>query len=171
LPFSPQSSCYPGGVAQLLTPAQPFYFIQTARQVWMIWETDHQVRRVYMTDRHSENVTPSWYGESIGHYEGGDTLVIDTIGLQTKTSYLDWFRTPHTEKLHVVERFKLSADGKTLEALVKVEDADTFNEPMYMTRRWNKVPNQLLEMVCAENERGQFGNNLFPIPSAEKPDF
>ncbi len=166
------AACYPGGVPeQLLTPAQPFYFIQTPKQVWMIWETDHMVRRIYMTDQHSETVKPSWFGELIGHYENGDTLVIDTIGLQAKNSYLDWFRTPHTEKLHVVERFKLSADGKTLEALVKVEDPDTFNEPLYMVRRWNKVPNQLLEMVCAENNGDHFGKNLFPVPQADKPDF
>jgi hypothetical protein len=172
LPFSAQQACYPGGVPeQLLTPAQPFYFIQTPRQVWMIWETDHMVRRIYMTDRHSEAVKPSWFGESIGRYENGDTLVVDTIGLQAKSSYLDWFRTPHTEKLHVVERFKLSADGKMLEALVKVEDPDTFNEPLYMVRRWNKVPNQLLEMVCAENNADHFGENLFPVPRAHKPDF
>src|SRR6266704_6714158 len=106
LPFSAQSACYPGGVPeQLLTPAEPFYFIQTPKEVWMIWETDHMVRRVYMVDQHSENVKPSWFGESIGHYENGDTLVIDTIGLQTNNSYLDWVRTPHTEKLHVIERF------------------------------------------------------------------
>src|SRR3954451_19025540 len=110
LPFSAQQSCYPGGVPeQLLTPAQPFYFIQTPDEVWMIWESDHMVRRIYMTDKHSEVIEPSWFGESIGHYEGGDTLVVDTIGLQAKYSYLDWFRTPHTERLHVVERFKLSA--------------------------------------------------------------
>ena len=172
LAFSAQSACYPGGVPeQLLTPALPFYFIQTPKQVWMIWETDHMVRRIYMADQHSENVKPSWFGESIGHYENGDTLVIDTIGLQAKNSYLDWFRTPHTEKLHVVERFKLSADGKILEALVKVEDPDTLNEPLYMTRRWNKVPNQFLEVVCAENNGDHFGKNLFPIPHADTPDF
>jgi hypothetical protein len=172
LPFSAQQSCYPGGVPeQLLTPAQPFYFIQTPKQVWMIWETDHMVRRIYMTDRHSETVKPSWFGESIGHYEADGTLVVDTIGLQTRNSYLDWFRTPHTDKLHVVERFKLAADGRTLEVLVKVEDPDTFNEPLYMMRRWRKVPNQLLEMVCAENNGDHFGRNLFPIPRAGKPDF
>jgi hypothetical protein len=92
LPFSAQQSCYPGGVPeQLLTPAQPFYFIQTPKQVWMIWETDHMVRRIYMADRHSETVKPSWFGESIGRYENGDTLVVDTIGLQAKNSYLDGF--------------------------------------------------------------------------------
>jgi hypothetical protein len=172
LPFSAQSNCYPGGVPeQLLTPAQPFYFIQTPKEVWMVWESDHQVRRIYLTDQHSESVRPSWFGESIGRYEGGDTLVVDTIGLQAHNSYLDWFRTPHTEKMHVIERFKLSADGKTLDALVKVEDPDTFNEPLYLGRRWRKVPNLLHEMVCAENNRDYFGLNLFPIPQADTSDF
>ena len=168
LPFSAQSACYPGGVPeQLLTPAEPFYFIQTPKEVWMIWQTDHAVRRIYMTDQHSEALAPSWFGESIGRYEGGDTLVVDTIGLQAHNSYLDWFRTPHTEKLHVIERFKVSADGKALDALVKVEDPDTFNEPLYMARRWRKVA----EMVCAENNSDHFGKNLFPVPHADTPDF
>ena len=172
LPFSAQSACYPGGVPeQLLTPALPFYFIQTPQEVRMIWQTDQIVRRISMTDKHSENVKPSWLGESIGGYENGDTLVVDTIGLQTENSYLDWFRTPHSEKLHVVERLKLSTDGKALEALVKVEDPDTFNEPLFMVRRWNKVPSQPLETVCAENNSDHFGKNLFPIPHASKPDF
>ena len=48
---------------------------------------------------------------------------VDTVGLSTKMSFLDMFRTPHSEKLHVTERFKLTADGKFLEVLVKVEDA------------------------------------------------
>ncbi len=172
LPFSAQSTCYPGGVPeQLLTPAEPLYFVQTPRQVWMIWQTDHLVRRIYLTDQHSKTVRPSWFGESIGHYEGGDTLVIDTIGLQAHNSYLDWFRTPHTEKLHVSERLKLSADGTALEALVRVEDPDTFNEPLNMVRRWRRVPNPLYEMVCGENNRDYFGMNLFPIPHADTPDF
>src|SRR5947207_1176943 len=172
VPFAAQARCYPGGVpGQLLYPAEPFYFIQTPQEVWMVWQRDHMVRRVYMTDKHSPNVKPTWFGESIGHYESGDTLVIDTIGLQTKNSYINNFRTPHSEKLHVVERLKLSADKKTLDALVKVEDPDTFNEPLYMTMRWRKVDNPLLETVCAEDNVDYFHQNLFPMPQAEKPDF
>jgi hypothetical protein len=170
LPFVAQSTCHPGGVpGQLLTPAEPFYFIQTPKEVWMIWQRDHMVRRVYLTDQHSENVKPSWFGESIGHYEGGDTLVVDTIGLSTRNSFLDWYRTPHTEKEHVVERFRLSGD--TLEAVVTVEDADTFNQPLHMMQRWRRVNNQLLETVCAENNGDHFNKNLFPIPQSDKPDF
>jgi hypothetical protein len=97
--------------------------------------------------------------------------VIDTIGLSTKTSYIDNWRTPHTEKLHVIERLTLSGDGRTLDALVKVEDPDTFNEPLYLVQRWRKVPNPLEESVCAENTDDFFYKNLVPIPQAEGPDF
>jgi hypothetical protein len=172
VPFTAQGRCYPGGVpGQLLYPAEPFYFIQTPKEVWMIWQRDHMVRRVYLTDKHSADVKPSWFGESIGHYENGDTLVVDTIGLSTKTSYIDNFRTPHSVKEHVVERFKPSADGKSLEATVTVDDPDTFNEPLHLQQAWRKVNNPLLETACAENNEDYFHQNLFPIPEADKPDF
>jgi hypothetical protein len=172
VPFAAQARCYPGGVpGQLLYPAEPMYYIQTPKEVWMIWQRDHMVRRIFLTDKHSANPKPTWFGESIGHYENGDTLVIDTIGLSTKNSYIDNFRTPHTEKLHVVERLKIAADGKSLEALVRVEDPDTFNEPLYMTQRWRKVDNPLLETVCAEDNVDYFNQNLFPMPEAKTPDF
>jgi len=172
LPFSAQGRCYPGGVpGQLLYPAEPFYFIQTPNEVWMIWQRDHMVRRIFLTERHSGNVKPSWFGESIGHYENGDTLVIDTIGLQTKNSFIDNYRTPHTEQEHVVERYKVEADGRMLEAAVMVEDPGAFNEPLHMIKRWRKVNNDLRETVCAENNGDRFEKNLFPIPHADAPDF
>jgi hypothetical protein len=171
VPFAAQARCWPGGVpGQLLYPAEPFYFIQTPTQVWMIWQRDHMVRRIYLTDKHSESVKPSWFGESIGRYENGE-LVVDTIGLATRNSYIDNFRTPHTEKEHVVERFKVSADGKMLEASVVVDDPGTFNEPLHMVQRWRKVQNALLETVCAENNVDIFHQNLFPMPEAETADF
>jgi len=131
LPFAAQGRCWPGGVPGQLLFLQPVYFLQTPKQVWMIWERDHLVRRIYLTDKHSKNVKPSWFGESVGHYEGADTLVVDTIGLAAgKYHYIDSFRTPHTDKLHVVERFTISRDGRTLTAIVTVEDPDTFNGPL-----------------------------------------
>jgi hypothetical protein len=66
---------------------------------------------------------------------------------------------------------KVVDDGRFLEAMVKVEDPDTFNEPLYMVQRWRKVPNPLYETVCAENNVDYFYNNLFPIPTAAKADF
>jgi hypothetical protein len=170
--FTAQGRCYPGGVpGQLLYPAEPFYFIQTPKEVWMIWQRDHLVRRVFLTATHSEDVKPSWFGESIGHYENGDTLVVDTIGLSTQTSFIDNYRTPHTTKEHVVERFKVAADGKALEAQVTVDDPDAFNEPLHLRQGWRKVDNPMLETACAENNEDYFHQNLFPIPEADKPDF
>jgi hypothetical protein len=172
LPFMAQSACYPGGIpGQLITPAEPFYFIQKPEEVWMIWQRDHMVRRIYLTGRHSETVKPSWFGESIGHYESDGTLVVDTIGLSEQKSYLDMYRTPHTEKEHVVERYRLIDNGNRLEVVVMVEDPDAFNEPLYMVQRWRKVRNALLETVCAENNADHFGKNLFPVPQADAPDF
>jgi hypothetical protein len=172
VPFAAQARCWPGGVpGQLLFPFEPLYFIQTPKEVWMIWQRDHMVRRVFLTDKHSPNVKTSWFGESIGHYENGDTLVVDTIGLSTRNSYIDNFRTPHTEKLHVVERFTVSPDGKNLSAIATVEDPETFNAPLSMKQRWFKVNNPMAETVCAENNEDFFHQNLFPMPEAKSADF
>jgi hypothetical protein len=172
IPFTAQSRCWPGGVpGQLLYPFEPFYAIQTPNEVWMIWQRDHMVRRIFLNAKHSAKPKPSWFGESIGHYESGDTLVVDTIGLSTQKSYIDNFRTPHSEKLHVVERFTIGKDQKSLSALVTVEDPETFNGPITLTKRWFRVDLPIIETVCSENNSDFFNQNLFPIPEAGKPDF
>ena len=92
----PHASCWPVGVPGfLLRPmTQAMYFVQAPKVVVMILSSKQEVRHVYLTDRHSQNVKPSWYGESIGHYEG-DTLVVDTTGIDDRT-WVDEFgrRTP-----------------------------------------------------------------------------
>src|SRR5262245_32665523 len=125
--YTPHSSCTPAGVPAFhLYGFQPMYFIQTPKVVVMIFSGDKQVRRVPLDVPHSANPKPSWYGESVGRYEG-DTLVVDTIGQNNKT-FVDNYRTPHTEKLHVVERWGLIDGGKMLEVNVRIEDPDTFKE-------------------------------------------
>src|SRR5215471_1509704 len=120
MPFLATSRCYPGSVpGQLLWTTEPMFFVQTPKTVYMVWQRDSLTRRIHLTDKHSEYVKPSWFGESIGRYENGE-LVVDTIGLSPKMTFIDMFRTPHTEKLRVTERFKLTADEKFLEVLVKV---------------------------------------------------
>ena len=172
VPFLAQSRCWPGGVpGQLIYPFEPLYFVQTPDEVWMIWQRDHMVRRVFLNRAHSPDVKPSWFGESVGHYENGNTLVVDTIGLSTKLSFIDNFRTPHSEKLHVEERFTLAPDGNTLTAIARAEDPDAYNAPITMMRQWFKVKDPMAETVCAENNGDQFHQNLYPIPQAAKSDF
>jgi len=170
--YTPKERCWPIGVpAWLLYPVTPIYFLQTPKIVTMIWQEDHMFRHVYLTDKHSANVRPSWFGESIGHYENGDTLVIDTIGLNTRT-FVDQFRTPHSGQLHVVERYRLIEDGKAIEATATVEDPGAFTtvwRGMQHYRRVEQGPMQ--ENVCAENNSGFFELAAEPIPTAETPDF
>ena len=166
--FTPQSSCVPAGVPFFMGYGgpDPLVFLQTARQVWIAWREDNQTRRIYMDAPHSANVKPSWYGESVGHYEG-DTLVVDTIGLNDKT-VVDVYRTPHSDKLHVVERWRLIEGGKMLQAIFTVEDPDAFYEPWSGMRRYRRVTQEPYEKICAENNTNLFD---YHIPVAEKPDF
>jgi hypothetical protein len=167
--YSPSQSCMPAGVPAFLGLGgnnNPYWFLQTPKEVWIMRAADSQVRRVYLDVPHSANPKPSWYGESVGHYEG-DTLVIDTIGLNAKT-YVDNYRTPHTEKLHVIERWRIADDGKAMEATVTVDDPDTYYQPWSGTRRYRRANQQYVEDICAENNQHLFD---YKIPVASKADF
>jgi hypothetical protein len=136
----------------------------------MIWQDDHQVRHVYLNVPHSAQVKPSWFGESVGHYEG-DTLVVDTIGMNDQT-YVDNYRTPHTDRLHVVERFHMIEGGKTLEVNVHVEDPGAFITPWNAIQRYRRVEQgPILESFCAENNANYFNQDVESMPEADKPDF
>jgi len=165
--FTARSSCMPAGVPAFVTyPVRPVYFIQTSRQVVMIYSGDAQVRRIYLDVPHSENPQTSWYGESVGHYEG-DTLVIDTVAQNDKT-FVDYYRTPHSTKLHVVERWRLIDNGEKLEVTYTMDDPDAFNQPWSAVRQYRRVQQPMLEEVCAENNEHLFN---YHIPAADKPDF
>jgi hypothetical protein len=175
IPFVATSLCWPGGVpAQLLVPTA-VYFIQKPGEVWMIWERDHLVRHVYLDQKHSAHPKPSWFGESVGHYENGDTLVIDSIGfVEHKYSFVDNYRTPHTKDLHTVERWKITEGrngGKIIEVSFTVDDPGAFNMPWGGMMRYRQNKNLMTEFSCAENNTNYFGAEKYPMPQADKPDF
>jgi hypothetical protein len=187
----PHASCWPVGVPGfLLRPmTEPMYFVQTPKEVVMILSSKQEIRHIYLTDKHSPNVKPSWYGESIGRYEG-DTLVVDTIGIDDRT-WVDGFGTPHTKQLHVIERFHLTEGGKVLEANVHIEDPGAFTMPWNGIQRFRqyeaavrkvgveRIPQlastpegPLQEMVCADNPNSFLpGTGGRPIPQTVVPDF
>jgi hypothetical protein len=170
--YTPKERCWPIGVpGWLLYPVTPVFFLQTPQMVTLIWQEDHMVRHIYLTDKHSANVKASWFGESIGHYENGDTLVVDTIGLNTRT-FVDQFRTPHSDKLHVVERFRLIDDGKAIEAIATVDDPGAYTTTWRAMQRYRRVEQgPMVENACAENNEGFFERAVEPIPTAAKSDF
>ena len=82
--------------------------LQQPDRITILYPYDHEVRHVRMNEPHSAQLSPSWYGESVGHYEG-DTLVVDTVGIKVERPFamVDMYGTPYTEALHVVERYRL----------------------------------------------------------------
>jgi hypothetical protein len=170
--FEARASCRPGGVPGFLVMGRvnPLYFVQTPKEVLMINEGGPEIRRIRMSVPHSAHPVPSPYGESVGHYEGGDTLVVDTIGLSDRT-FVDNYRTPHTNQLHVVERFRLSDNGKTLQVAISVDDPGAFNMPWSARQTYRRTHEEpISETICAENNIVLDGS-VSPIPRADKADF
>jgi hypothetical protein len=117
-------------------------------------------------------------GESVGHYENGDTLVVDTVGLDDSTP-IDRYRTPHTKQLHVIERYRLMPGGKKIQVVFSVEDPGTFNMPWkgrveFAPGRGDRSGGPWVESICADNPHDYFADKIpsaVSIPTAEKADF
>jgi len=103
---TPSNQCWPGGVPYVFWDFLLQIF-QRPDHILMIYRQGHELRHVRMNEPHPAQVTPSWYGDSVGHYEG-DTLVIDTVGIKVGPfAMADMYGTPHSPALHVVERYRL----------------------------------------------------------------
>jgi len=178
-----------GAVAFLIrSGVQPYFFVQAPDRVLILSQEDHQFRRIYLAGGHSRNAKSSLSGESIGHYEG-DELVVDTIGIAA-TAPVDKFFTPHTDQIHLIERFRLASGGDRIEVRVHIEDPGAFTvpwngrilyqrvEPGHAERVFPPGVNSgatqagpLLEKSCAENPFSYFGSDSPPVPRADRPDF
>jgi len=150
--LNPINQCRPSGV--------PFIFynlgmemLQKPNSITMLYVFNHEVRQVRLNQTHPAQLTPSWFGDSVGHYEG-DTLVIDTVGIKTGPyTMVDQFGTPHTDKLHVVERYRLidyEAANRILERGAK-ENATTFRNDSGVVPDLNARGNNLQLDITVED--------------------
>jgi len=196
---TPSSQCWPQPVPYIF-----WTFItqvaQTPDKVTFLYaDPGILFRQVRLNQPHPARVTPSWDGDSVGHFED-DTLVIDTVGIKTDRPYamVDWFGTPYTGALHVVERYRLldyadvkdalerdakennrvmgfSVDrnyrGKHLQLQFTVEDEGAFTTPWTATTTYlpSLVPWE--EWICAENIHEYHNHRDADVPRADKPDF
>jgi hypothetical protein len=148
----PGSRCMPAGWPRIISAPYPFEIIQTPMMIIFYHEMGNVFRRVWTDGRqHPEDLDPTWYGHSIGWWEG-DTLVIDTVGINDKQ-----FLTPagdvKSEALHTVERWTLAEDRKTLQFDLTVDDPEVFTAPWTAKRLFHKTTDEVMEYVCAENNR------------------
>jgi hypothetical protein len=146
---NPSNSCLPGDIFLV----SPFIYkiIQTPAVMAILWEGNPPgVLQIFLDGRrHPKNPFPTWMGHSVGRWEG-DTLVVDTVGFND----LSWARLyPHTEKLHVVQRYHRPDLGH-LDKDVTVEDTGTFAKPWKIHDTWDLAPTEeVQEYVCNENEK------------------
>jgi len=194
---SPANQCWP--------EPGPFIYknfalemFQKPDEITLIYDQDHEVRHVRLNQQHPKNLKPSWYGDSIGHYEGNDTLVVDTVGIKTDRPYamIDLYGTPYTGALHMIERYRLidydeakdgierdkkenmrvagrldpEYRGKYLQVLYTVEDAGVFTTAWSATATFGKGDPEWPETVCAENPHVYYDKDE-TVPEAKKPDF
>jgi hypothetical protein len=181
--YPPWSLCWPTGVPLALNMAEPVQFLQTPDQVTILYQRGMQMRRIYLNRAHPANPKPSWYGDSVGHYENGDTLVVDTIAQDTR-SIVDRFGSPRSDAMRVVERYTIAPDRKRLTIAFTVDDPKTFTTPwsaytayVPVAARAGGAPDafardseRIAEVACAENNRDAAGGD-FRIPVDDTPDF
>ncbi len=164
-----QTLCMPPGVPHILNLFDDMKVLQEPHQVTFMYSRDHHVRHVYLNQPHAENLGHSWWGESIGHYEG-DTLVVDTIGLMDGAE-TDRFGTPHSDRMHVVEHYRMSDDGSILEVELTIEDHGAFAMPWKARADYERNDWMWLETICAENHRQSWPGREMQIPTDYSPDF
>jgi hypothetical protein len=156
------------GVPYILELNLRAQIIDDDKQIVFLYEQLMDHRFVRLNATHSANLQPSWYGDSVGHWEG-DTLVEDTIGLNNRT-WVDGFGTPHTDEIHVVERSHLQSPD-TLEVLFTVEDPGAFTMPWSAIATYRKdrsTSEPYVEIACAENNLDDSAAALYPIPTGSR---
>ena len=194
---SPANQCWPEPVPYIFKTFG-MEMLQENDQVTFLYDEGPDVRRVRLNQSHPARVAPSWYGDSVGHYEG-DTLVIDTVGTRTDRPYpmLDLYGTPYTRSLHVVERYRLityeeaqdglkreatenrriagdldpNYRGKFLQVTFTVEDEGVFTTPWSATITYRPGREPFSEAVCAENQHEYYNNGDSNVPKADRLDF
>jgi hypothetical protein len=125
--LDPSYFCFPPGAARSMIMPFAFEIVERPNVVYMLFELNSGTRRIYLDGRgHPEEANPAWMGHSIGKWEG-DTLVVDTVGLREET-WLDRVGTPHSDALHIVERFR-RLNRNTLEVEFRFEDLKAFTKP------------------------------------------
>jgi hypothetical protein len=159
------SLCLPQGIPYMLHAAVdgPVQILETPGQVTLISTAYNEMWFIYLNQKHpaKDDLEPTYHGDSVGHWQG-DTLVVDTIGLTTKTT-LDQVGMPHSEDLHVITRIRRT-DGETLEMLVTVDDPRTFSKPWSRLQIYKKSPDdaRVEESVC-ENQRNGVDANGYQL--------
>src|SRR3984893_10348626 len=162
----------PTGIPRLLLFPQPFEILQTPERVFMFFERHHAWRQIWTDGRgHPKDLAATWMGDSVGKWEG-DTFVVDTVGLNEK-SWLDFYGDPHSEDIHLVERYK-RVDHNTMSLQLVVEDPKAYTATWtgdiksYKLLTGKKA--YMEELFCIPEEEDSFTNRIRMPAVGQKPN-
>lgn len=168
--YDPEGYCIPPGGPRLFTTPYPMKIVQVPDQkrVFFLFEGHHLFREVFMDGRrHPDGKPGTRLGHSVGRYDDdGNTLVIDVTGFNEET-WLDFAGHPHTDQLHVVERFTRPSKNQ-LHYEAWIDDPGAYQRPWTVSWTMKWWPNgELDEYICEENNKyiqtlkDDFGNPVF----------
>ena len=160
-----QRYCDPPGITRIYMYPWEFTMIQTPKIVYILYEFTRVWRSIAMDREHPKDPDLTWMGDSIGRYEG-DTFVIDTIGFNDKT-WLDHTGHPHSEALHVIERFR-RVDHDALELAVTVEDPKAYTKSFSGKKYFVATSSPMEESICAYSEYDSFQKTVID-PTTKQP--
>jgi len=165
----PILKCNPAGIPRILFFPQPFEIFQSPERTFMFFEREHEWRQIWTDGRnHGADAAPTWMGDSTGKWEG-DTFVVDTVAL-TEKSWLDFYGDPHSDDIHLIERFK-RVDRDTLTLQLIVEDPKAYtatwvgDTKTYKLLKGKKA--YMEELPCIPEEEDAFTNRI-RMPAAQK---
>ena len=150
---NPEAHCLPMGIIQLHTQGAPRKFIQTPKEIVILYEASAERREIFTDGRGlpSDDPQPWWNGYSVGRWDG-DTLVVETTNLRDG-GWLDINGSPLTDAGRITERFRRPVYGR-MEIDITIEDKKAYTKPF--TVRVNQslmLDEELIEFVCLENQR------------------
>jgi hypothetical protein len=154
--------CEPNGPVRIYAHPGRTQFVQLPDRVLMLHEVMQQFRIIRLNSIHPplEDLDPTWWGDSIGWYENGDTLVIDTIGTNGR-AWLSQQGHPSTEKLHLIERYR-RVNAQTLDFDVTIDDPGAYTKPISAHRslRLSTVPFMQSPWNCSVRDNREFIDKL-----------
>jgi hypothetical protein len=159
--INPEGLCLFAGIPRASISGVPFEIVQNSSRVAFLYELMSTFRSIPVDGReHPKDIEPSFFGNGIGKWEG-DTLVIDSVGFKDKLSWIDDDAHPHSDAMHVVERWS-RPDYDHLAHEVWVEDPKFYTKPWTFSRVFSLMApgEELYEMACDENNIDRDGGHL-----------
>jgi hypothetical protein len=138
----PEANCLPAGIPR--GSPYPWRIVQTPTLYFILYEGNiHSYRQIFMNAKHPDDPDPTWYGHSVGHWEG-NTLVVDTTNFNDRTNFRG-----SGENLHVIERFT-RVDHGTILYKVTIDDPTTFTKAWTLEYPFLATRGPIYEYACHE---------------------